>query len=111
MYGLKILIEVEGEAGKFNIVPLMLNVGSGLALMGLATIICDLIVLYCLTSRDVYKEMKYKVVQASDAFFVDAYSSSARRETSSGQYSRFDRSLIHRQGLRSPTPADETPVT
>jgi len=35
MYGIKFLIEVDGEAGKFNLVPLLLNIGSGLALMGL----------------------------------------------------------------------------
>ena len=35
MYGIKFLIDVDGEAGKFSLVPLFLNIGSGLALMGL----------------------------------------------------------------------------
>ena len=33
-YGVRYLVTVQGTAGKFSIVPLLLNVGSGLALLG-----------------------------------------------------------------------------
>jgi len=45
-YGIRFVVLVEGSGGKFNIVPLMLNVGSGLALLGLSTVLCDILVLY-----------------------------------------------------------------
>ena len=40
-YGIRFVIKVTGQAGKFNIVPLATTVGSGLAL--LAVVGCSLI--------------------------------------------------------------------
>ena len=34
-YGIRFVVKVTGKAGKFNIVPLLLNVGSGLGLLAL----------------------------------------------------------------------------
>ncbi|XP_069789417.1 P2X purinoceptor 4a isoform X2 [Narcine bancroftii] len=51
------------QAGKFNIIPTMINIGSGLALLGMATIMCDIIILYFLKKKDYYKEKKYKYVE------------------------------------------------
>ena len=34
-YGIRFIVEVRGEARKFHVLPLMLNIGSGLALLGL----------------------------------------------------------------------------
>ncbi|XP_032287482.1 P2X purinoceptor 4 isoform X1 [Phoca vitulina] len=51
------------EAGKFDIIPTMINVGSGLALLGVATVLCDVIVLYCMKKRYYYREKKYKYVE------------------------------------------------
>lgn len=69
MFGIKFLIEVKGKARKFSLFPLLLNVGSGLALMGLVTIVCDLLVLYCLKSKKIYKEKKYLNVKGKDDAF------------------------------------------
>ncbi|GFO41282.1 P2x purinoceptor, partial [Plakobranchus ocellatus] len=67
-YGIRFLITVQGTAGKFNIVPLLLNIGSGLALLGVAHFLCDFVVLYLLRKRNFYREKKYLDVRASDAF-------------------------------------------
>lgn len=69
-YGIQFIIVVQGRAGKFNVVPLMLNIGSGLALLSLASIMCDIIMLYVLKSRNFYKEKKYQNVEefSQDAF-------------------------------------------
>ncbi|XP_038645121.1 P2X purinoceptor 4-like isoform X3 [Scyliorhinus canicula] len=61
-YGIRFEVEVFGHAGKFNIIPTMINIGSGLALLGMATILCDIIVLYFLKKSNYYKEKKYKFV-------------------------------------------------
>lgn len=65
-YGIRFVVLVEGRAGKFNMIPLLLNVGSGLALLGLATVFCDIVVLYCVHSRDYYREKKYTFVRAAE---------------------------------------------
>ncbi|GAB6019846.1 hypothetical protein CHUAL_001386 [Chamberlinius hualienensis] len=61
-FGIRFMIEVRGRGGKFNIVPLLLNVGSGLALLGLSTIICDIIILYICKKKRYYYEKKFILV-------------------------------------------------
>uniref|UniRef100_A0A673UGY0 P2X purinoceptor n=2 Tax=Suricata suricatta TaxID=37032 RepID=A0A673UGY0_SURSU len=62
-YGIRFDIIVFGKAGKFDIIPTMINIGSGLALLGVATVLCDVIVLYCMKKRFYYREKKYKYVE------------------------------------------------
>ncbi len=45
VYGLRFAITVTGEAGRFNVLPLLVRLGSGLGLLSLATIITDLFLL------------------------------------------------------------------
>ncbi|XP_031414524.1 P2X purinoceptor 4-like [Clupea harengus] len=61
-YGIRFDIMVFGQAGKFYIVSTLLNIGAGLALLGLVTVVCDLIVLTFMTKRNHYREQKYSYV-------------------------------------------------
>lgn len=61
-YGIRFDVMVFGEAGKFNIVPTLLNIGAGLALLGLVTVICDWIVLTFMKRKQHYIEQKYTYV-------------------------------------------------
>ena len=36
-YGIRFVIHVTGEAGKFSVVPLLLNIGSGLGLLAIVS--------------------------------------------------------------------------
>ncbi|XP_014714198.1 P2X purinoceptor 4 isoform X2 [Equus asinus] len=65
-YGIRFDIIVFGKAGKFDIIPTMINIGSGLALLGVATVLCDIIVLYCMKKKYYYREKKYKYVADYD---------------------------------------------
>ncbi|XP_033102381.1 P2X purinoceptor 4-like isoform X2 [Anneissia japonica] len=65
-YGILFKIKISGQAGKFSVVPLMLNIGSGLALLSLATVMCDVVVLYVLKKRHLYKEVKYQNVSHNE---------------------------------------------
>uniref|UniRef100_A0A9L0SK88 P2X purinoceptor n=1 Tax=Equus caballus TaxID=9796 RepID=A0A9L0SK88_HORSE len=65
-YGIRFDIIVFGKAGKFDIIPTMINIGSGLALLGVATVLCDVIVLYCMKKKYYYREKKYKYVADYD---------------------------------------------
>jgi len=61
-YGILFMILVEGQGGKFDIKPLILNIASGLALLSIAVVVCDIIVLYVVRKRDYYRENKYQIV-------------------------------------------------
>uniref|UniRef100_A0A8B9H5V1 Purinergic receptor P2X, ligand-gated ion channel, 5 n=1 Tax=Astyanax mexicanus TaxID=7994 RepID=A0A8B9H5V1_ASTMX len=57
VYGIRFDIMVNGEAGKFSIIPTVVNIGSGLALMGAGVFICDMILLYMMSTSS-QKERK-----------------------------------------------------
>ncbi|XP_076842460.1 P2X purinoceptor 4a-like isoform X3 [Brachyhypopomus gauderio] len=64
-YGIRFEITVFGKAGKFNIVPTLLNIGAGLGLLGLVNVVCDWIVLTmskCNKKCQKYNAMKYEYV-------------------------------------------------
>lgn len=62
VYGIQILVSVSGTAGRFGIVPLLVNFGAGMGLMGVATILCDFIMQYMLKHKDFYVSRKYDQV-------------------------------------------------
>ena len=57
-YGLRFIITVTGQAGKFSFLPVILTLGSGLGLLSLATIITDLILLNMTKKKEFYKQIK-----------------------------------------------------
>jgi P2X purinoceptor 4 len=57
-YGLRVIINVSGTGGKFNIVPLMLTIGAGFGLMSLTVIIADCVMLHCTKDRKTFQKMK-----------------------------------------------------
>ncbi|XP_023688700.1 P2X purinoceptor 1 isoform X1 [Paramormyrops kingsleyae] len=60
VFGIQIDILVWGEARKFDIIPTLTAIGSGVGIFGVATVVCDLVLLYVLPKRDLYKNMKFK---------------------------------------------------
>ncbi|XP_062868134.1 P2X purinoceptor 4a [Trichomycterus rosablanca] len=62
-YGIRFDVMVFGNAGKFHIIPTLLNIGAGLALLGLVTVVCDCITLGCMEKRNKYKEEKFTYVE------------------------------------------------
>jgi len=44
-YGIRFIIKVSGQAGKFAIVPLLLNIGSGIGLLAIVSLL--LLLLFC----------------------------------------------------------------
>ncbi|KAL8180134.1 UNVERIFIED_CONTAM: P2X purinoceptor 4 [Gekko kuhli] len=74
-YGIRFDIMVFGKAGKFDIIPTMINVGSGLALFGVATVLCDVIVLYFMKKKYYYREKKYKYVEDYELGAGESYGS------------------------------------
>jgi len=63
-YGVNVIFQVSGQGGKFNIVPLLTALGSGIGLLAVATVVVDVLVLYIHPKRKVYA--KYKVEYFED---------------------------------------------
>ena len=62
LYGLRLVFISSGRAGKFHIVPLCITLGSGLAYLGLATIVVDFVLSRCIKNHQIYKQKKYAVI-------------------------------------------------
>eukprot|EP00049_Salpingoeca_infusionum_P019295 m.361227 g.361227 ORF g.361227 m.361227 type:complete len:431 (+) comp19430_c0_seq1:93-1385(+) len=62
VYGLRFIFVISGTAGKFDFVPLLVTFGSGLGLLGLATLCADLIVTNCLKKHRFYFGKKYEII-------------------------------------------------
>ncbi|XP_072921855.1 P2X purinoceptor 2 isoform X1 [Hemitrygon akajei] len=62
VFGIRIDIIVHGEAGKFSIIPLVINVASALTSIGIGSFLCDWILLTFMNKNDVYREKKFEEV-------------------------------------------------
>ncbi|XP_062890510.1 P2X purinoceptor 4a isoform X4 [Mobula hypostoma] len=71
-FGIRFIIKAFGQAGKFSIIPTMINIGSGLGLLGMTTVVCDIIVLNFLKKKNYYKEKKYKYVKDNELKLVES---------------------------------------
>jgi len=63
VYGIRTIYVINGTGAKFDIVPLILNLASGLALLGVATVICDFLALYIMPEKKKYNHAKYEDVE------------------------------------------------
>jgi len=62
LYGSRFVVLISGTGAKFDIIPMMVNLGSGLALLSVATVVSDIIALYILPKRKFYQGVKYQEV-------------------------------------------------
>ncbi|XP_004365148.1 purinergic receptor P2X [Capsaspora owczarzaki ATCC 30864] len=61
-YGIRLIFVVSGEGGKFDVAALTMSLGSGLALLGLATLLCDFFMTHFFAKKDYYREKKFELV-------------------------------------------------
>eukprot|EP01028_Stygiella_incarcerata_P001516 TRINITY_DN12687_c0_g1_i2.p1 TRINITY_DN12687_c0_g1~~TRINITY_DN12687_c0_g1_i2.p1 ORF type:complete len:431 (-),score=79.84 TRINITY_DN12687_c0_g1_i2:49-1341(-) len=62
-YGVRILLESTGKGTKISIVAIILQLSSGLALLAIAELLADVIILYFLPERAHYRKYKEKVTE------------------------------------------------
>jgi P2X purinoceptor 4 len=65
-YGILFKVVTIGKGGMFDFTTLVLKIGSMIALLGIAVVVSDVIVLYVLKKRNFYKQNKYQQVIDSD---------------------------------------------
>ncbi|XP_029527006.2 P2X purinoceptor 5-like isoform X1 [Oncorhynchus nerka] len=63
VYGIRFDIMVNGRAGKFNIIPTVIAIGSGLAIMGMGKFACDMIFVYMLSTSSFYRDRKFEILK------------------------------------------------
>lgn len=59
-FGIQIKIVQTGKIARVSIANILLNIASGLSLLGLATKVVEYIALYCLPKKEEYSDMLYK---------------------------------------------------
>ncbi|XP_030216871.1 P2X purinoceptor 5 [Gadus morhua] len=62
VYGIRFDIMINGRAGRFNIIPTVIAVGSGFALLGAGAFACDMILLYMMNTSSFYRERKFEII-------------------------------------------------
>jgi len=66
VFGIRLLFVVSGVGGYFSFIPLFVNIGSGLGLLSLATLITDKLMIWLCPGKDFYKKHKYDDVPPPD---------------------------------------------
>uniref|UniRef100_A0A8D0ASM0 P2X purinoceptor n=1 Tax=Salvator merianae TaxID=96440 RepID=A0A8D0ASM0_SALMN len=77
-YGIRFDVLVYGNAGKFNIIPTLINTVAAFTSVGVGTVLCDIILLNFLKGADQYKAKKFEEVSET-AFPPDTSCSSMYR--------------------------------
>uniref|UniRef100_A0AAQ4RGE0 P2X purinoceptor n=1 Tax=Gasterosteus aculeatus aculeatus TaxID=481459 RepID=A0AAQ4RGE0_GASAC len=78
VFGIRFDIIVQSLARKFDIIPTLTAIGSGVGIFGVATVVCDLVLLHLLPKREFYKNMKFK---STDSHKQDPDSEACSTET------------------------------
>lgn len=61
-YGLRFIITVSGKAGKFDFITLTFNTGSLVGIFGLATFLCDIVLLHLSKKARIYRSHVFEAV-------------------------------------------------
>ncbi|KAJ8379533.1 hypothetical protein SKAU_G00003110 [Synaphobranchus kaupii] len=65
-YGIRFDVIVFGQAGKFNLVPTLVNIGAGMSFLSLVNAVCDWVALTFLKKRNYYSKHKYIHLDEND---------------------------------------------
>jgi len=72
VYGVRFVVSVKGRGGRFSMSVLSTTFGAGLAFLGIAAVICDIILQYFLPAREKILAKKFeKVAHSSDDLLGD----------------------------------------
>jgi len=63
MVGIRLIVSVQGKAGRFSLPALSTTLGSGLALVGVGTLVCDVLMQYVLPQRNSFLSKKFEEIE------------------------------------------------
>ncbi|CAF0789982.1 unnamed protein product [Rotaria sordida] len=61
-FGLRFIVSISGKAGKFDFITFTLNIGSLVGIFGLATFICDIVILHLSKKANAYRNHVFETV-------------------------------------------------
>ena len=67
-YGLRLIVTISGKASKFDFITLSLNTGSLVGIFGLATFVCDIILLHLSKKSHIYRNYVFEIVHLRTRF-------------------------------------------
>ena len=70
-FGLRFIVTVNGDAGRFDLLVLTLNIGSMIGVLGLATVVCDILALYFSKKSSIYRQQKFQSIRMADRNLVN----------------------------------------
>ncbi|KAK2110617.1 P2X purinoceptor 1 [Saguinus oedipus] len=108
VFGIRFDILVDGKAGKFDIIPTMTTIGSGIGIFGVATVLCDLLLLHILPKRRYYKQKKFKYAEDMQPAEVRELPGPALRDSGTGVCVEGGGQLLPQHRLVSPNLAPHT---
>ncbi|XP_036383493.1 P2X purinoceptor 2 [Megalops cyprinoides] len=66
-YGIRLDVIVHGHAGKFTLIPTIINMVTAMTSVGICSIICDWVLLTFIDKNEVYSQKKFDEVSTEDA--------------------------------------------
>lgn len=77
LYGIRVVVAIYGQAGRFSIVALLVALGAGLGLLGLASLVADFLLQHCWPKREKFLHDKFCEVNLEQGGFFDENNYSA----------------------------------
>ncbi|MES1910457.1 MAG: hypothetical protein MHM6MM_003045 [Cercozoa sp. M6MM] len=71
LYGVRIIFQVEGIGRVFDFVELTTALGAGVALLGVASLLCDFLLEHVLPHKHIYEDAKYDDVTIPEGTWLD----------------------------------------
>ncbi|XP_037531759.1 P2X purinoceptor 3a [Nematolebias whitei] len=93
-YAVRFDVMVTGKAGKFSLVPTVINIVAALTSIGMGTVLCDIILLNCLNGADRYKAKKFEEVMEDQKMQPITPSPGSQRSLKPGMKSSGDSGAI-----------------
>jgi hypothetical protein len=85
--GIRVIFYVHGQGGKFGIIPLLLAIGSGVGLLSVASVVCDVVLERCLRAQSSeLNRKKYLTHKLKDSELTAVMGGSEPAPSSGGYY-------------------------
>ncbi|CAF0837359.1 unnamed protein product [Rotaria sordida] len=110
-FGLRLVITISGKAGKFDFIKLTLNTGSLVGLFGLATFVCDIILLHISKRASLYRNHVFEIVhlrtRSTSTIAVPRIFLKRRGDTFSNIHSNVEAELSFETPNSTPAPSEK----
>ncbi|CAF3350178.1 unnamed protein product [Rotaria sp. Silwood1] len=109
VFGLRFIISVSGKAGKFDFIQLTLNTGSLVGLFGLATFVCDILLLRLSKKARIYRNYVFESVNLRKLIDSTMTVSKKYLSTNDDEFSNSDSNIEAELSFETPENSPASP--